>query len=218
MTPKQTLSGLLQEFLRDFHQEKGFENAINSSVALRGLLFRMLSLMTLEVKREVLRVILFCEDERHAYKAAKRLATDRETWTSELLDAALQDVQPYTRFAALRGCTCRNPSYLIPRLRRAATDESERIRSYAREVLQSYPGEAAAFDVSVRCQLCGNRIDPAAMDQHQARHTKQADVRKIKVSIIEDNALPRTLIYEQGKPDHFEWDMTTFNTPKYRRK
>jgi len=219
VAPKQTFFSLMQDFLGEFPKESGFERSINSSPALRSLLLRTLSVMSPETKNDVLRIILFGDDERHAHQAAKYLAVVRETWSSELLDAALQDTHPHTRRAALRGSVCRNPSYLVPRLRRAAADENESIRSYAQKVLQSYPGEAAAYDASVRCETCGNKIDPAVMDQHQARHkAKQPASPNIKVRVIDEHAGKPDPVYERGKPDYWEWDMTTFNTPKYRRR
>ena len=109
--PKQTVSALLHEFLRDFRSEPDFERSILSSPSLRNFLLRVSPVMERDAKTEVLKMILFGGDYEHAFRAAKILARVRQAWAFKLLDAALTSSQPQTRYAALRGSTGCNASF-----------------------------------------------------------------------------------------------------------
>ncbi len=191
--PRQTISALLHLFLREVRAEPGFEKVLLTSPSLRSFLLQISSVMELGSQAEVLKVILFGNDEAHALQAARTLARTREKWSFELLDAALRSPCAQTRLTALRGSAASNTSFLIPRLREAVCDPDERIRVLALKLLHSHPGTAVSDrDTKLKTQLCRDR------PQEEPRI----------------GACP----YQSEKPEYWEWEMTTFNTPRYRRR
>jgi hypothetical protein len=113
----------------------------------------------------------------------------------------------------------------VPRLVRATADENPVIREFAQNALKMFPGAKVAYEESVACPTCGNRVHSSKLAEHQLRHKLKKlplfSARKTGRRRSTSDSAPAIQQggkFQRERPSYWEWDMTTINTPKYRRR
>ncbi len=188
------LPSAIQRLLRDSDIEK----IVNSSPELRAQILANqypLHRLVQVIERELMRHILLGRDAKDSSRAAKRVGGSREPWTDEIIDEASSHDRGETRKAALVACANKNQSFALLRLQIATNDPVKQVRDLALTYLSSYPStRSPVTKAGTRNNRASGRPSPLMQ------------------------SAPLTISYEDARPQFFEFEETTPNTPTYRGK